>query len=121
SVSFAQPRLEEREIVVELVEIRRLGEQARLVATTREPRAITALIRHGLESLTCLCLACVERRVDVDQLESLVREARQHLQIVPEDDLIVALHASNLRNDSADAPATIRYLRGCRTSNLRRA
>jgi hypothetical protein len=110
SVSFAQPWLKEREVVVELVEIRRLGEQARLVAATRKPRAIAVFVGYGLEGLACLRPAGVERWVDVDQLEGLAPKARQNLKVLSQDDLAVAVYAGNLSDGSADAPATARRM-----------
>jgi hypothetical protein len=87
-VHLAEPRLEECEVVVELVPVRGFGEQARGVraAAEADPRGIR--IAKRLEGAPPLLLTGVERRVGVDELERAVREARECIEAVTEDDLV---------------------------------
>ena len=79
---------EESEIVLEGVAIGALREQARGVATSREAGPVARLIGDGSRQLACLLATRVEGRVDVDQLERFVGEARQHFKTVAEDDFL---------------------------------
>jgi hypothetical protein len=73
---FAQAWLEEAEVVLERVSVRRLREQTSRVAASLEADAVAALVRDRLERPATLLLARVERRVDVDELKALLGELR---------------------------------------------
>jgi hypothetical protein len=69
-----ESRLEKAKVVVELVAVRRFGEQRRRVATALEPQAVARGIGARRERPTPLHLARVEGRIEVRELENPVVE-----------------------------------------------
>src|SRR5687768_11262054 len=77
AADLLEARSQEPQIVVEVIFVRRLGEQLRGVAAAAETGAVAVVGRGGDERATRLRLARVERRVGVHQLRRLVRKVSQ--------------------------------------------
>jgi len=83
---LAQPRLEEAEVVVELVAVGRLAQQPRRVAPAAEADAVPAGVGDGPQRPARLRAAGVERRVEVGHRDARVRLGAQERQVVAEQD-----------------------------------
>src|SRR5262249_51919384 len=79
---LAQPRLQEAEVVVEAVAVRRLLEQAAAVAPPAEAGSVAVRVDRGLNGPAPLRAAGVERRIEIGEPENAVGEALQRLQAV---------------------------------------
>ena len=88
SALLDEARLQESDVVIELVSVSRYAELDRPVSFTLEARAIPArFVVHRLDTRTLLALTRVERRIDVDQGNASIRQILQHRQVVVQDDL----------------------------------
>jgi hypothetical protein len=87
---LAKARLEKAEIVVERVLVRRVAERGRGVAPPAEADAVAVVVRRGRERQPPLPASGVEGGIGVDELEARVVEARKELEVVPEEDEILA-------------------------------
>src|SRR5262249_21300413 len=91
TVRFAQPGLEEREIVVEAVSEPFVGrEPLRPIATPCEAVGVAARIAHGLEAVTSLDATGIERGIEIDEIDRRVRQRPNDLETLAVDD--AALH-----------------------------
>ena len=84
---LGEPRLEERQVVVEDVQVARRAEAERAVATPLEAHAVAvSLIANGPQALERLAPTRVEGRVDIDQVDAVVRDGGQDLEVVGQHD-----------------------------------
>ena len=99
SAQLPNPGLEEAQIVLERVRVRGLAEEPAGVAAPLEADAVAGLVGNDLERAPRDLPAGVEGRVRIDELEALVREARQDVQVVAEENEVVGrpLHAAHCR------------------------
>ena len=116
SAQLANPGLEEAQVVVERVRVRGLAEEPAGVAAALEADAVAGLVGNDLERAPRDRPARVEGRVRVDELEALVREARQNVQVVAEEDEVVGrpLHAAHCRGANGRCRAGSRGARRAR-------
>ena len=89
SVGFLQSRNDEPHVIVEDVAVGTTGDLGGRVSTTGETHAIPRWIRHDRDLSTSLSTAGIERRIDVDQVERTVLQARKNLGVVGLNDEIV--------------------------------
>src|SRR5437588_9281323 len=92
-----QARLEEAEIVLEFVAIRRFAQHARAVAPPAEAHARAVLARAHAQRLPRAHRPGVERRIDVDQLKALVCESRQQIEVLSQQDLVLGRYTLPFR------------------------
>jgi len=78
-----QPRLEEREVVGEGIVIAQRLEQARAVAPASESNPGCARIGDDRDRVPGLCVAGVERRIHVHDVEARVGQAAHRVLVVP--------------------------------------
>src|SRR5262249_17892725 len=86
---LAEAGLEEREGVVEAVGVGRRPEDGRPVAAAAEAGAIAFRSQVWRQPQAALLTPGVERRVEVDQRERLVGEAREQLHVVAQMDRLL--------------------------------
>ena len=84
-----ETRLEEAEVVVELVRVRGLGEHRGGIAAALKTGAIAVRGGHGRKRPAALHPARVERGIEVGDLEDPVVELRQELEVVSEQDEVL--------------------------------
>jgi hypothetical protein len=90
AAELPQARLEEAEVVVVAVLEGRLAQHARGVPAPAESGAVALGVRTGADRPAPLGPPGVERGIGIDELERLVVEAGQKLEVVAEQDEILA-------------------------------
>ena len=85
----AQARCEEADVVLEGVGIGQRPHLLRAVAPPREAGAIARLVGHRAQRPAALIVPGVERRVDVDDVEGAVGQAREDVEVVAVDEQVV--------------------------------
>jgi len=95
---LAQARLEEAEVVVEVVAVGRLLEESRGVAAAAEAGAVAVRVGDGAQRPPCLRAAGVERRVEVGHRHGRVGLGAQQREVVAEQDPV---HGASVRAAAA--------------------
>lgn len=86
---LAEARLEEREVVVERVGVRRnVADLLGAVTPPAEARAIAVVVADRLEARALLDPPRVERGIDVDEIDRSVRKLTQDVEALGLDDAV---------------------------------
>ena len=80
---------EEADVVLERVGVGQRADLLRAVAPPREAGAIAVLVGHHAQRPAALLAPGVERRVDVDDVEGAVGQAREDVEVVAVDEQVV--------------------------------
>jgi hypothetical protein len=84
-----EPRREEADVVVERVGVGQRADLLRPDSGARESVAIAVVVGHDAQRATALLAPGVERRVDVDDVEGAVGQAREDVEVVAVDEQVV--------------------------------